>query len=82
MRWVGEHEGTDVWLGRGSSAGEICLFAYPGDEAWVSVCGGEGGEIRASGPDQRLYAVVPDGAASPERFVAVSRNVYVGRSLN
>lgn len=78
MRWVGEHEGTDVWLGRGSKAGEICVLTYPSDGAWAGVCGGERGEIGVSGPDQRLFTVVPDGGASPEGFVAVSRNVYVG----
>lgn len=78
MRWVGEHEGTNVWLGRGSKAGEICIFTYPSDGAWAGVCGREGGEMGVSGPDQRLFTVVPDGGASPEGFVAVSRNVYVG----
>ncbi|GAA2585975.1 hypothetical protein [Microbacterium binotii] len=77
MRWVGQYEGTDVWLARGSKAGEICIFTYPGDGAWASVCGGEGGELGVSGPDQRVYMVVPDGGDSPEGSIAVSHNVYV-----
>ncbi|GAB3298105.1 hypothetical protein [Pseudoclavibacter terrae] len=76
-RWVGEHEGTDVWLAAPveGSLYDACILAFPDAQNWTSGCGGG-----VSGPDQRWYAIVPDGEAPPENSVALSENVYVSAS--
>ncbi|MBF4459230.1 hypothetical protein [Pseudoclavibacter sp. VKM Ac-2867] len=74
IRWVGEHEGTDVWLAAPVDGSEFdaCILAFPDAQNWTSGCGGG-----VSGPDQRWYAIVPDGEAPPEDSTALSENVYV-----
>lgn len=74
VRWVGEHEGTDVWLAapvEGSDY-DACILAFPDAQDWTSGCGGG-----VSGPDQRWYAIVADGQEPPEGSIALSKNVYV-----
>ena len=77
MRWVGEHEGTDVWLGWGSSAGEVCILFSADVDAWVTGCAGAGGQMTLSGRGPQRFVVVPVGQPAPEGFAAISNNVYV-----
>lgn len=74
VRWVGEHEGTNIWLAapvEGSDY-DACILAFPDAQNWTSGCGGG-----VSGPDERWYAIVPDGQEPPEGSTALSANVYV-----
>ncbi|NYF11994.1 hypothetical protein HDC34_000288 [Pseudoclavibacter sp. JAI123] len=74
VRWVGEHEGTDVWLAapvEGSDY-DACILTFPDAQNWTSGCGGG-----VSGPDQRWYAIVADGQEPPEGSIPLSENVYV-----
>ncbi|QCQ16449.1 hypothetical protein [Microbacterium sp. RG1] len=77
MRWVGEHEGTDVWLGWGRRAGEVCILFSADVDAWVTGCAGAGGQMTLSGRGPQRFVVVPDGQPAPEGFAAISHNVYV-----
>jgi hypothetical protein len=73
IRWVGEHEGTDLWLASGLDEFSICLLAYPNETEWVGGCGG--GDMTLSGSG-RTYFVVADAATAPSNAVAISENVY------
>jgi hypothetical protein len=74
LRWVGEHEGSEVWLAAGNGDFAVCLLIYPNELDWVSGCGGGGPSV--SGPDGRRFSVVADGAPAPSNSVAISENVY------
>lgn len=76
MRWVAEHEGTEVWLARGSRPAEVCILFSPDDDAWATGCAGAGGQMTVSGPGPQRFVVVPDGQPGPEGFTAISHNVY------
>lgn len=77
MRWVAEHEGTEVWLARGSRPAEVCILFSSDDDHWATGCAGAGGQMTVSGRGPQRFAVVPDGQPGPEGFAAISRNVYV-----
>lgn len=75
-RWVGEHEGTELWLGLEADDMGICLVVYPDDERWVSGCS-TAGEVIVSNGDGWDYRAHPDNADLPEGAIQVSRNVFV-----
>ena len=75
IRWVGEHEGADLWLASHQDDETWCVIAYPDADDWVVGCGG--GVTRASGPNGITYSIVPDGMSAPDGFIAVSENVFV-----
>lgn len=72
-RFVGEHEGTSLWLAEGREASAVCLVADPGDADWVVGCGGL--PIGVDGLAGH-FEVVPDGAPAPEGVTQISENVY------
>jgi hypothetical protein len=76
IRWVGEREGTELWLAEGSDPFTVCLLAYPNETEWVSGCGGRGGGTSLSGSDGRTYVIVADGATAPSNATPISTNVY------
>lgn len=76
MRWVAEHEGTEVWLARGSRPAEVCILFSVGDDAWATGCAEAGGQMTVSGRGPQRFVVIPDGQPAPEGFVAISHNVY------
>jgi hypothetical protein len=76
MRWVAEHEGTEVWLALGSRPAEVCILFSVGDDAWATGCAEAGGQMTVSGRGPQRFVVIPDGQPAPEGFVAISHNVY------
>ncbi|MBO0595200.1 hypothetical protein I2485_09710 [Nesterenkonia sp. E16_7] len=75
-RWVGEHEGTELWLGVELEGAGTCLVVYPDDERWVTGCS-SGNEVSLSNGDGWDYRVRPDSAELPEGAIQVSHNVFV-----
>jgi hypothetical protein len=76
-RFVGEHEGTRLWLARSEDAHGVCLVSVSDSAAleWVVGCSGAEG-IETQGPGGTFRAV-PDGAPSGTgTTTAVSTNVY------
>lgn len=75
-RFVGEHDGTSLWLMKGTDATTVCLLAYPDAEGWVIGCGDMASQTGVGGPEmQFLYQ--PDFAPAPEDSIEISENVYV-----
>jgi hypothetical protein len=74
IRWVGEHEGTDLWLAAGEDARDVCLVIYPDAADWLVACGG--GLVQSTTSAGLEFAVVPDGGTAPAGLEAVSRNVF------
>ncbi len=78
QRFVGEHEGTSLWLARGAGEEapglEVCLLAYPDDKNWALGCGGVG-ELTLGGA-AGSFTVVPDGQTPAGGLTAISPNVY------
>jgi hypothetical protein len=74
IRWVGEHEGADLWLAAGKEDAGACLLIYPDGTDWSVACGR--GLLQSSTAAGLSFAVVPDGAMAPAGFEAVSRNVF------
>lgn len=72
-RYIGEHEGTSLWLAQGLENSTVCLVADAGEKEWLVGCGG--GAVKVSG-QAGTYQVVGDGAAAPEGAVKISENVY------
>lgn len=75
IRWVGEHDGADLWVASHQDDDTSCVIAYPDADDWIVGCGG--GVTRAAGPDGITYSIVPDGMSAPDGFTAVSENVFV-----
>lgn len=75
-RFVGEHDGADLWLARTEQPGNICLVVYPNDNDWVAGCGAEGGAMGVHVPSGK-YVVAPDQAPTPEHATELSDNVYL-----
>lgn len=73
-RYVGDHDGTSLWIAEGLAGAEICLVADPGDSNWIVSCGG-GSELGTGGVAGH-FTVVPDGAPAPEGATKISENVY------
>lgn len=71
--YVGEHEGTSLWLARGLENSPVCIVAYAEEEAWQIGCGGAPATISGV---TGTYEIVMDGAAAPAGAVKVSENVY------
>jgi hypothetical protein len=74
IRWVGEHEGTDLWLAAGKEDADACLLIHPDGTDWSAACGG--GLLQSTTAAGLRFAVVPDGGTAPAGFEAVSRNVF------
>lgn len=74
-RFVGEEEGTSLWLARASDDTGTCLLAYVDEETWVLGCGGDGAPFRVGGI-AGSFTVIPDGAHPPDGMAAISENVY------
>lgn len=75
-RYVGEYDGTGLWIARAESPDTVCLILYPNDRDWVAGCGAEGGPIGVGGPSGD-FIVTPDGAPAPDDSDRVTDNVYV-----
>lgn len=75
-RWVGEHEGTELWLGLAADEAGMCLAIYPDPERWVTGCS-SGDEVNVSNGDGWDYRVRPDNIELPDGAVPVSHNVFV-----
>lgn len=74
-RYVGENDGTQLWLGRGQDASTVCLLAYPNDESWVIGCAGPG-RSTVDGSVAGRFVFQPDGYSTPEDSTAISDNVF------
>ncbi|PPF60802.1 hypothetical protein C5C13_02575 [Clavibacter michiganensis] len=74
LRWVGAHEGADLWLGVGEPGYDACLVIYPDGTDWLVTCGGA--LMESSTSAGLKFAVVPDGGTVPAGFGAVSHNVF------
>jgi hypothetical protein len=78
-RYVGDYEGTQVWLSRGSVDDDgICIILAPTDEPASVACDVVGSQLSASHRPARYY-VVADGAEVPDdgENTRLSNNVYV-----
>lgn len=73
-RWIGEHEGTDLWLFAGAESGEACLLANPAEGSWTSSCGET---FALGGVDGYEYVLLPDGETYDRPVSAISENVFV-----
>lgn len=74
-RFVGEHDGSDLWLARAHDESRICLLAYADDDAWVLGCSGAGEPLGIGGV-AGTFKVVPDGEPGPDGAVQISENLY------
>ena len=73
-RFVGEHDGDQLYLAK-SKDGGICLLVAPENPRdWVMGCGA-GIAVDVGGPSGN-YLVRPDAAPAPEDSVRISPNVY------
>lgn len=73
-RYVGEHEGTSLWIAEGIEASSVCLVALFGDSEGSIACGGTSG-VASQGP-AGSFAVIPDGVPVPDNAMKISENVY------
>lgn len=71
--YIGEHDGTSLWLAQGRENSTVCLVADAGENAWVVTCGGAATKVSGVAG---TFEVVVDGAPAPEGAVKVSDNVY------
>lgn len=74
-RFVGEHDGSSLWLMRGKDNSGICLLAYRDESVWTLGCSSAGGQMGIGGLAGN-FTVLPDGAPAPEGATQVSENVY------
>lgn len=77
IRWVGEHDGTEFWLGEGAEDYAVCFLGYVDAEDWVGGCAGDGGTMGTRSGDGPVFHVVPDGGDPPSGATKLSNNVYV-----
>lgn len=75
-RFVGEHDGTSLWLMKGNDPATVCLLAYPDADGWVIGCSDMAGQSGVGGPGTQ-YVYQPDFAPAPEDSIEISANVYV-----
>lgn len=73
-RYVGEYQGTSLWIAEGIQDSSICLIPVRGTSEWVVACGGNAG-VGSRGPTGS-FTVIPDGVPVPENATKVSENVY------
>lgn len=73
IRYVGDDEGTQLWLARGAERDSMCLVSITDIDAddWVVACGGVAGPLTIGS-----YVVHSDGYPTPDDAVAISENVY------
>ncbi|GAA1135464.1 hypothetical protein [Nesterenkonia lutea] len=76
IRWIGEHEGSELWLGTAADSRGVCLLLYPDPERWVVGCT-DGAVLSLNRGGAWDYHVRPDDHAPPSEAVQVSSNVYV-----
>lgn len=74
VRWLGEHDGSRLWIGAGKRPHEVCLLVYESEVDAMVACGSDSDALVINGGD---YTVVPDGVAPPAGSTAISENVYV-----
>lgn len=74
-RFVGEYDGTSLWLLRGEESSTVCLLAFPNVDEWVMGCGGDTDAGAMEGPTGK-YVYQPDGLPAPQDATRVSANVY------
>ncbi|MDH5132094.1 MULTISPECIES: hypothetical protein [unclassified Microbacterium] len=74
-RFVGEGDGTSLWLARARDDAAACLLAYVDADTWVIGCGGNGAPFSIGGVTG-TFTVVPDDAPAPDGMTRVSDNVY------
>ncbi|MEJ6555379.1 hypothetical protein PQI51_10150 [Microbacterium esteraromaticum] len=73
-RYVGDHDGTSLWIVEGLAESPICLVAVAGESEWFVSCGGATGVgLKGIAGD---FLALPDGALPPEKATKVSENVY------
>ncbi|UYO96633.1 hypothetical protein OED01_13640 [Microbacterium sp. M28] len=72
-RYIGEHDGTSIWLAQGLEESSLCLVADAGEQ-WVVGCSG-GGPLNVGGVVGE-FEVLPDGMPTPEGATKLSDNVY------
>lgn len=72
-RFIGEHDGTSLWIAAGDKDESICLVTVAGDDLWVAACGG--GPTKMGGITGS-FEIVPDGVPGPEGATKLSENVY------
>lgn len=76
IRWVGEYEGSQLWLAAGTDEFEVCLLQYADAREWSGSCSGGDGISSARIGDGPQFQVVPDGQEPREGSDRVSNNVY------
>jgi hypothetical protein len=76
-RYVGERDGTRLWLARGEEDLGVCLVVFPEFGDWVAGCGGGDLALGANG-QREAYLVRPDIAPAPRNAERISENVYYG----
>lgn len=74
LRYAGASEGTELWIARGAEGATVCLLVYPGEDGWVTACGGDSGPLETSSADA-TYRLQPDGLPVPDGWTAVTGNV-------
>lgn len=72
-RYVGDDDGTQLWLARGTERDSVCLVSITDIDAddWQVACGGAAGPLTAGS-----YVVHSDGYPTPDDAVPISENVY------
>ncbi|PKI92950.1 hypothetical protein CW368_01230 [Actinomycetales bacterium SN12] len=73
-RYLGEHEGTSLWIAEGIKASSVCLVALFGDSEGSISCGGTSGV--ATQGQAGSFAVIPDNGFVPDNAMKISENVY------
>lgn len=73
-RYIGEHDGTSVWLAQGIEEDTVCLIADGGEQAWFVGCGG--GPQSKFGGMGGSFTVIADGVPAPTDATQLSENVY------
>lgn len=73
-RYVGEHDGTELWIAEGTEDSSACLIADAGADSWIVSCGGRSGV--ETGGIAGHFMVLPDGAFAPDNATKISENVY------
>ncbi len=74
-RYVGDDDGTRLWLARGAEEGTVCLVIVSAAEEWFVACGGEAGPMTTGGV-VGSYTVHADHHPIPDDAVEISANVY------
>ena len=72
-RWVGEYEGTDLWVFDGRDE-RTCVLINPEVGSWVVSCGET---FAVSGVGGHEFVLLPDGETYDRPVTAISKNVYV-----